>query len=127
MSGLLSRISIRSKLIAVFALILCGTVGLGLFAVQRLDGVNAAATDLRDNWLPATRALGDMSRFAEKMRVKQALQADATAADDRSGLADAVKQQTRLFEDAFKKYLATIELDSPDIIVEERGFAEAIS
>ena len=126
MSGLLSRFSIRSKLLAGFALVLCGTVGLGLFAVQRLDGVNAAATDLRDNWLPATRALGDMGRFAEKMRVKQALQADATTAEDRSSLADTINNQSTLFEDSFRQYMATIDLDPPDIIVEERGLAETM-
>jgi methyl-accepting chemotaxis protein len=126
MSGLLSHLSIRSKLIVVFALVLCGTVGLGLFAVQRLDGVNGAAADLRDNWLPATRALGDMGRFAERVRVRQALQADATA-ENRSSNADSMKDQVKLFEDSFKKYLATIDLDPPDIIVEERGLADTMT
>jgi methyl-accepting chemotaxis protein len=53
MSGLISSISIRAKLITAFTLLLAGTIGLGLLAVERLDGVNAIAADLRDNWLPA--------------------------------------------------------------------------
>ena len=55
MSGRISSISIRPKLITAFTLLLAGTIGLGLFAVERLDGVNVIAADLQDNWLPATR------------------------------------------------------------------------
>jgi hypothetical protein len=36
MSGLISSTSIRAKLITAFTLRLAGTVGLGLFAVERL-------------------------------------------------------------------------------------------
>jgi methyl-accepting chemotaxis protein len=32
---------------------------LGLFALQRMSMINDSAADMRDNWLPATRALGD--------------------------------------------------------------------
>jgi methyl-accepting chemotaxis protein len=127
MSGLLSRFSIRTKLVTAFALVLCGTFGLGLFAVQRLDGVNAAAADLRDNWLPATRALGDMGRFAEQVRANQALQADAVTAEDRSRIVDRVKDRAKLFEDAFHEYSATIANDSPDTITEETALAATVN
>jgi hypothetical protein len=66
MSGLLSRSSIQAKSII---LVLRGTGDLGLFSVERLDGVNAGGVnaggvnaevaDLRSDWLPA-RLAGSM-------------------------------------------------------------------
>jgi hypothetical protein len=47
MSGLVSRLSIRAKVIVACALIPCGTVGPDLLPVQRLDSVIAMAADLR--------------------------------------------------------------------------------
>ena len=74
MSGLISSISIRAKLITAFTLILAGTIGTRSFA--RSSGsmaVNAIAADLRDNWLPATRTLAEMARAAERSRLNQAM------------------------------------------------------
>ena len=70
-SEALARVSIRSKFIAAFALLLCVTIGLGLFSLQRLDGVNASAADIRDNWLPATRLLGQITQNMERYRTAQ--------------------------------------------------------
>src|ERR1700755_254438 len=119
MSGLLTRFSIRAKLIMAFALILCGTISLGLFAVQRLNRVSASAADLRDNWLPATRALGDMGRFAEQIRVQPQLQLLAVVPADRDLVTATIQDRTKLFNEQFDKYEATVALDGPDIITEE--------
>jgi methyl-accepting chemotaxis protein len=73
MSHLFARISIRGKVITAFAAILCCTVGLGLFATQRLAAVNAAAADLGDNWLIATRALGTVDAANERARALEVL------------------------------------------------------
>jgi len=68
---MLSRLSLRSKLITAFALLLCFTVGLGLFAVQRLVTIQAVTTDLASNWLPSTRAVGEIANAAERLRSSQ--------------------------------------------------------
>lgn len=107
MPGLLSRFSIRSKVAVSCALVFVTTVGLGLFAVDRLGGVNDAAAELRGRWLPATRALGDMARFAERMRANQALVVDATGAE-RAHDAGEVKHQAELLEAAYLKYQPSI-------------------
>lgn len=127
MSGLLSRFSIRAKLIAAFALVLSGTIGLGLFAVQRLDAVGATAADLRDNWMPTTRVLGDVIRYAEQTRTNQALETDAVTAEDRSGLAERIKNDISNFDKSYKEYIETISLDTPDIIAEETALAETMT
>ena len=69
MHHLFARASIRSKIIAAFVVVLCCTAGLGLFTVQRLDAVNATAADMRDNWLPATRALGRVDSALKQYRI----------------------------------------------------------
>ena len=68
----LDDISIKTKMIVAFAVLLVVTVGLGLFAIQRLAGINDSARDLRDNWLVATRALGDFKYQTMRYRQLQA-------------------------------------------------------
>ncbi len=65
----IQNLSIRSKVALAFGLVLTVTLALGLFAVQRLELVQDRATEMRDNWFPAARALGDYA--FETMRVRQ--------------------------------------------------------
>ena len=65
----IQNLTIRSKVVLAFGLVLSVTLGLGLFAVQRLDLVQDRAADVRDNWFPASRALGDYA--FQTMRVRQ--------------------------------------------------------
>jgi methyl-accepting chemotaxis protein len=65
------NMTIRARVIAAFALVLFATIGLGLFSIQRLSAVNAAAADVGLNWLPAANVLGDMSQDFEQMRARQ--------------------------------------------------------
>jgi methyl-accepting chemotaxis protein len=62
---------IRTKVISAFALILAITAGLGAFSIQRLSTVNASAGDIRTNWLPAVRLLGDVAMFTERVKSLQ--------------------------------------------------------
>ena len=77
-----TAISIRLKVILAFAILLACTISLGLFALQRLDGVNSAATDIRGHDLPATRILGELAyntmRFRQ-LEATYALAPDAAA------------------------------------------------
>ena len=69
MRRLSTQISIGGRIILAFALVLCCTAGLGLFSIQRLAAVNDAATAIRDNWLPATRALGQIDSALKQYRI----------------------------------------------------------
>ena len=66
------NLSIRSKVIAAFAIVLALTCGLGYFAIDRLGAVNDAAYDIRTNWLPSVRMLGQVSTMTERARANQA-------------------------------------------------------
>src|SRR5579872_27791 len=90
MSNLSMRIqnlSIKSKVTIAFAFVLSLTLVLGTFAVQRLSEVNDHAAEIRDNWLPSTRALGDFSFHT--MRFRQIEAAAILAASPEQALKEA--------------------------------------
>ena len=88
----------------VFAVLLGGTAGLGLFANARLQAVSAAASDVRNNWLPATRALGDMAAAAERIRLNQTLMLEDRTSEERESRSVILKQRKAEFEDAVQRY-----------------------
>jgi methyl-accepting chemotaxis protein len=81
----LNDLSIRWKIVSAFGFLLLVTIGLGLFSLQRLGAVDAKARDIRDNWLVATRALGDFAWSTLRYRQQQSLylvQTDPAARKD---------------------------------------------
>lgn len=90
---LLNRLSIRGKVIAAFAAVLVCTVGLGFFAIQRLDAVNANAQAFRDDYLPSTRTLGHMAQLSERLRMNQGGQLLAVANSQHKHAAAVIKEQ----------------------------------
>jgi methyl-accepting chemotaxis protein len=52
--------SIRAKIIAVVALLLVATTGMGLLAVLNMRAINASTVDIASSWLPSVRVLGDL-------------------------------------------------------------------
>ncbi len=57
---MLSRLSIRSKITAVLVILLVAMAGLGLFAIRKMQAINANAVDIQTNWMPSVRVLGDL-------------------------------------------------------------------
>jgi methyl-accepting chemotaxis protein len=80
-----SNLSIRSKVIGAFGIVLITTLLLGGFATDRLATVNGSAAEVRDNWLPATGWLGDISKHTERYRQLQASHIMATNGAEGSG------------------------------------------
>jgi methyl-accepting chemotaxis protein len=58
--AMLSKFSIRSKIIAVVALLLLALTGMGLLAVKNMRAINANTVDITTNWMPSVRVLGDL-------------------------------------------------------------------
>jgi len=63
---------VRTKVLAAFGVILLMTTALGLFAINRLEAVNTAAVDIRDNWLPSTVVVGQIAKLTERYRLFEA-------------------------------------------------------
>jgi len=82
-----ARISIRAKVVAAFTAVLLCTVGLGVFALQRLEAVDAAAADIRETWLPSTLTLGRLLPMVERLRAAEALSVTAVNETERKTFA----------------------------------------
>ncbi len=65
------NMSIRSKVLSAFIVVLLLADGLGVFALQRLGAVNDAASELRDTWLPSLRVVGQIAMYSERIRANQ--------------------------------------------------------
>ncbi len=66
-----TNLSIRSKVLSAFIVVLILADGLGVFALQRLGAVNDAAAELRDSWLPSLRVVGQIAMYSERIRANQ--------------------------------------------------------
>lgn len=77
----LQDVTIRSKIMLSFALVLLVTAGIGLTAINRLGAVNAQATIVRENYLPSLTLLGRMVEAFELFRIRQAQVLIASEAD----------------------------------------------
>ena len=97
MTQLLNNLSVRGRVIGAFTAVLVCATGLGLFAIQRLDAVNANAQEIRDNWLPSTRVLGRMAQVTERLRSNQGLQLLATTDAQRQQSVVIVKDQIEIY------------------------------
>ena len=115
MLRLFSRISIRRKFIAGFTAAFLWTLALGGFAVERLNAVEQAAAELRDNALQATVALSRISQDAERLRSVQQLLATTVAEERRTTLLAELGEQAKQARTAIDLYqpTATAAADKP--------------
>src|ERR1700730_17824403 len=65
------RVSVPSKLLGSFGLVVALMLGLGLFAVTRLGSENQRLSTLASKVVPSTRALGEINLLIEKYRKDQ--------------------------------------------------------
>lgn len=72
MGSLLRNLTIKAKVMTAFCAVLAVTILLGAFAIVRLAAVNEEAAQVRENWLPSTRALGELSGKTERYRIAEA-------------------------------------------------------
>jgi len=60
--------SIRFHLAAVFLIFFLLVVVLGLFSIWRLSNFNMLSSDIAEQWLPTTSALGDLNNYTSDFR-----------------------------------------------------------
>lgn len=61
-------LSVSTKVIGAFSIVLIATIALGLFAVQRLSQVNTNAQEVSDQWLPGLADLSQLEYSAARLR-----------------------------------------------------------
>ncbi len=113
------NLSIRLRVIGALAVIVLSVVTLGIFAINRLGAVNAAANDVATNWLPAATSLGDLSQDFELYRSRQG-QVLLLTGDKRDAMSGKMAGTRQAMAKDYATYEPTI--DSP----EERVLANAI-
>ena len=78
----LDDISIRTKIIAALGAIFLMTGIVDAFAIIQLKAVDAAAGEIRDDWLPSVQALAVLDQRAEATRAAQGVLVMARTDDD---------------------------------------------
>ncbi|MBK5654493.1 hypothetical protein QU42_15655 [Bradyrhizobium sp. UASWS1016] len=68
---MMRRRSLNYLLSLVFLFFFLLITALGLFSIERLGEFNRAAADVRDVWLPSTRAIGDLNNFTSDFRAAE--------------------------------------------------------
>jgi methyl-accepting chemotaxis protein len=113
-------LTIRGKVLVVFGFVLFTTLALGVFAIERLAKVDAAASEIRDNWLPGTAYLGKLAQLAENERSFRGLRLLARTEKEREEIAPLIVGVVTSYNTTWKAYEATVESG------EERKHADAI-
>ncbi len=65
---MLSRLSIRTKLVTLVSLLLVALTAMGLFAIIEMRAINASAQDIMTSWLPSVRLLGELRTQSARYR-----------------------------------------------------------
>lgn len=125
----LNNVKISNKVAGAFGFVLLITLALGLFATARLSAVNDSAADMRDNWLPATRSLGDFAFHRMRFRQIEAAQILAPSAEDMAKEEKTLQQIIASADQAWRAYTPTITPGEEQKIAEEthRGWLAYIA
>jgi two-component system OmpR family sensor kinase len=76
--------SIRARLSLVFLFLFSIVIALGLESLGRLSYVNDASAQIRDRWLPSTRALGDLNNLTTDFPAAETAMLRADSANERA-------------------------------------------
>jgi methyl-accepting chemotaxis protein len=102
---LMSKLSIRTRIIAVIAFMLVAIAGLGLLAVRSMQAINAHTVEIADNWLPSVRVLGEMRADINLLRIALRAHVMAETPDDKAagekrlaGILDAIAKDRKKYE-----------------------------
>ncbi len=100
----LSNITIKTKIVSSFSILVLFIIGLGLFSIDRISTVNDAGKDIRDNWLPSVGEIARLTDYFEFYRILESVHIltieQAQQAEEEKTMAVALEN----FRDAARKY-----------------------
>jgi len=101
----MSKLSIRTKIVAVIAFMLVVMSGLGLLAVRSMQAINAHTVEIAESWLPSVRVLGELRtdinlfRIALRSHVMAETLEDKATVDKRlERILDAIAKDRKTYE-----------------------------
>lgn len=98
---MLSRLSISAKLIALVSILLLSLVALGSYSIVEMRTINKSTQEIRGNWLPSIRLLGEMRTQAARYR---AVLRDYLPGPDETEMVDIQKNLDARSSDFVKAY-----------------------
>jgi len=104
--------TIRTKLLAAFAILMALLIGQGLFAIDRVAEVNIVSTEMEENWLPSTRLTGAINTATGDFRIAEGTHILSTTDDEMSKAEAEMARVTEQIRDLEAKYERLI--SSPD-------------
>ena len=113
------NLTIRLKVLLAFGLLLLVAMALGIFAMNRLASVNAAAAELRSKWLPSTQIVARMSLTFEQYRIAEGRALVAASEDARRAVEDDLRVRSQEVQRQRAAYQPTITSDEERGIVRE--------
>jgi len=114
------NLSIRSKVLSTFAVVLAVTAMLGIFSITRLSAVNDNAQSIATNYLVAIDGLGDFSYGAVRYRQLQASLMLATDVASKKAEAKRLGEALEQANQGWEKYIGTVDAGY------ERGLADKL-
>jgi hypothetical protein len=112
--------SVNTKLISGFVVVLVITVLLGLFGNYSMSRVNDASIDVRVNWMPSIGYLGKYQYAMSRFRVFQANYLMTTTDAERDTIRKGMDERLALASSSWAQYVPTI------VPPEERALSEKI-
>ena len=103
------NLTIRSKVMTAFAVVLLITTAMGAFAINRLSAVNDAAVVLSGNYLVAAEALGDVAYNTARYRSLQASHILAVTPQDKAKEAAEMQAAVDETSKSWRRYFATVD------------------
>ncbi|MDO8978741.1 MAG: MCP four helix bundle domain-containing protein [Afipia sp.] len=101
---MLSRLSIRTKIISVISFLLLALLVTGVFAVFQMRAINASAQDIQTSWLPSVRWLGELRTQVARHRTNLRDHLLATDAKGRDAAENSLAARVQDYANAVKQY-----------------------
>ncbi|CAA2143055.1 ATP-binding protein [Hyphomicrobium sp. ghe19] len=98
--------SIRMQLALIFFCILGLVMLLGLFSISLLHNLNRLSAAVADEWLPTTRAIGDLNNYTSDFRAMEGAYLLASTDEELENVTADMKQLTELVDDAAHRFEA---------------------
>ena len=89
------HLTIRLKVLLALGVLTAVAMALGVFALDRLASVNAAAAELRGKWLPSTQIVARMSLAFEQYRIAEGRALVAVSAEAAQAVADDLRVRSQ--------------------------------
>jgi methyl-accepting chemotaxis protein len=116
---MLSKFSIRLKIIATVAFLLLALAGTGTFAILQLRAINANTVDIQTNWLPSVRLLGELRAATITYRIVVRDYVAETDVDARMKVSETLQKVAERTEKARKDYEPYVNTQEEQAIYKE--------